>query len=155
MQVTKKITGEQQFPSRAVKTYDYIEESHEAIIPPDEFDAVQAEIERRKEFGGVIAMQTINENKRHVVNPTEWAERSKMCLKRHNEITVLLESLDAEKAERISKSKVIAQFIKSVSKQGTIAEFDDDLWFAVIENVIVNVDGSLTFKFKNVIEIKN
>lgn len=29
----------------------YIEESHEPIIPPDEFDAVQAEIERRKEMG--------------------------------------------------------------------------------------------------------
>jgi len=30
----------------------WIEESHEAIIPPEEFDAVQAEIERRKQYGG-------------------------------------------------------------------------------------------------------
>ena len=100
-------------------------------------------------------MQAINDNKRHAVNQTEWAERREKYLKRHEEITVLLESFDAEKAERIAKSKVIAQFIKSVSKQGTITEFDKDLWFAVIESVIVNVDGSLTFKFKNGIEIEN
>ena len=42
-----------------------------------------------------------------------------------------------------------------ISKQGAVSEFDDDLWFAVIENVVVGVDASLTFKFKNGIEIKN
>ena len=76
-----------------------------------------------------------------------------MCIR--DRITTLLEQLDREKAERISKSKVIAKFIKSISKQETITEFNDDLWFAVIENVVVGVDGSLTFKFKNGIEIKN
>ena len=245
----------------------YIEESHEPIIPPDEFDAVQAEIERRKELGGSIrcitpfsskiicgdcgaffgkktwssnnekyrksiwrcnarydvkgqrscqtphitedeikcrfleafnelmqdkkniiedcktaqkllcntteldeqiseleselhlvegiAMQAINENKRHAINQSDWIERNEKYLKRHDEITKLLEKLDKEKTDRISKSKVIAQFVKSISKQGAVSKFDDDLWFAVIENVVVGVDGSLTFKFKNDIEIKN
>ena len=36
----------------------YIEESHAAIIPPDEWDAVQAEIVRRKELGRPISCQT-------------------------------------------------------------------------------------------------
>jgi DNA invertase Pin-like site-specific DNA recombinase len=36
----------------------YIEESHAAIIPPDEWDAVQAEIARRKELGRPISCQT-------------------------------------------------------------------------------------------------
>ena len=100
-------------------------------------------------------MQAINENKRHAVNQTEWTERNEKYLKRYDEITAQLEKLDAEKADRVSKSKVIAQFIKSVSKQGTITEFDDDLWFAVIENVVVGVDGKLTFGFKNGVEIQN
>jgi DNA invertase Pin-like site-specific DNA recombinase len=36
----------------------YIEESHAAIIPPDEWDAVQAEIERRKKIGRPISCQS-------------------------------------------------------------------------------------------------
>ncbi len=35
----------------------YIAESHEAIISPDEWDAVQAEIERRKGLGHPISCQ--------------------------------------------------------------------------------------------------
>ena len=100
-------------------------------------------------------MQAINENKRHAINQSDWIERNEKYLKRHDEITKLLEKLDKEKTDRISKSKVIAQFVKSISKQGAVSKFDDDLWFAVIENVVVGVDGSLTFKFKNDIEIKN
>ena len=30
----------------------------------------------------------------------------------------------------------------------------DDLWFAMVENVVVGIDGSLTFKFKNGMELK-
>lgn len=36
----------------------YIEESHEAIIPPNEWDAVQAEIERRKTLGRPMSCQS-------------------------------------------------------------------------------------------------
>ena len=100
-------------------------------------------------------MQAINENKRKAVDQTEWTERNEKYLKRYDEITNLLEQLDREKAERAGKAKIIARFIKSISKQGAVSEFDDDLWFAVIENVVVGIDGSLTFKFKNGIEIKN
>lgn len=31
----------------------YVEDSHSAIVDPDEFDAVQAEIERRKSLGNI------------------------------------------------------------------------------------------------------
>ena len=63
--------------------------------------------------------------------------------------------MDAPKTVSVGKSKIIARFIKSISKQGAVSEFDDDLWFAVIENVVLGIDGSLMFKFKNGIEIKN
>lgn len=120
-----------------------------------EIDKQIGDLESELQLVEEIAMQAINENKRNAINQTEWSERNEKYLKRHDEITTFLEQLDREKAERISKSKVIAKFIKSISKQETITEFNDDLWFAVIENVVVGVDGSLTFKFKNGIEIKN
>ena len=79
--------------------------------------------------------------------------RNKKYIKQHDEITVLLENLD-KKDERVSKSKVIAQVIKSVSNQGVVSEFDNDLWFAVIENVVVGVDGSLTLNLRTVLILR-
>ncbi len=37
----------------------YVEHSHEAIIPPDEWEAVQAEIERRKSLGKLYSGQSV------------------------------------------------------------------------------------------------
>ena len=120
-----------------------------------ELDKQIAELESELHLVEEIAMQAINENKRKAVDQTKWTERNEKYLKRYDEITNLLEQLDREKAERAGKAKIIARFIKSISKQVAVSEFDDDLWFAVIENVVVGIDGSLTFKFKNGIEIKN
>ena len=120
-----------------------------------ELDKQIAELESELHLVEEIAMQAINENKRKAVDQTKWTERNEKYLKRYDEVTNLLEQLDREKAEKAGKAKIIARFIKSISKQGDVSEFDDDLWFAVIENVVVGIDGSLTFKFKNGIEIKN
>ena len=119
-----------------------------------ELDKQIAELESELHLVEEIAMQAINENKRKAVDQTKWTERNEKYLKRYDEITNLLEQLDREKAERVGKAKIIARFIKSISKQGAVSEFDD-LLFAVIDNVVVGIDGSLTFKFKNGIEIKN
>ena len=243
----------------------YIEESHEPIIPPDEFDAVQAEIERRKEMGGAvrslspfsskiicgdcgayfgkktwssnnekyrrsvwrcnaryetkgqrtcrtshiteeelehkfveafnelvqnrksiiddcktaqrllcdtseidkqiaeaeserslvegIAMQAINDNKRHAVNQTEWLHHNEKYLKRYDELNDLIERLEKEKSERINRSQVIKRFIRRISKESIISIFDIDLWSASVESVTVGIDGKLTFRFKNGAEV--
>ena len=244
----------------------YIEESHEPIIPPDEFDAVQVEIERRKEMGGAvrslspfsskiicgdcgayfgkktwssnnekyrrsvwrcnaryetkgqrtcrtshiteeelehkfieafneliqnrksiiddcktaqrllcdtseidkqiaeaeserslvegIAMQAINDNKRHAVNQTEWLQHNEKYLKRYDELNELIERLEKEKTERLNRSQVIKRFIRRISKESIISSFDVDLWSASVESVTVGIDGKLTFRFKNGAEIK-
>ena len=251
----KKKTNEGELPMY------YIEESHEPIIPPDEFDAVQAEIERRKEMGTAIrslspfsskiicgdcgahfgkktwsstsekyrkevwrcnaryktkgqrtcrtthvteeelkhkfveafneliqnkktiiddctiaqrllcdtseidkqianaesernivegiAMQAINDNKRHAVNQTEWLQHNEKYLKRYDELNELIERLEKEKSDRITRSQVIKRFIKRISRESIISSFDVDLWSASVENVTVGVDGKLTFRFKN------
>ena len=255
----KKKTNEGQLPMY------YIEESHEPIIPPDEFDAVQAEIERRKEMGTAIrslspfsskiicgdcgahfgkktwsstsekyrkevwrcnaryktkgqrtcrtmhvteeelkhkfveafneliqnkktiiddcktaqrllcdtseidkqianaesersivegiAMQAINNNQRHAVNQTEWLRHNEKYLKRYDKLNELIERLEKEKSDRITRSQVIKRFIKRISKESIISSFDVDLWSASVENVTVGVDGKLTFRFKNGAEI--
>lgn len=243
----------------------WIEESHEAIIPPDEFDAVQAEIERRKQYGGYykalspfsqkivcgdcgaffgskvwnsnnkyrkviwrcndrynkhgkrdcktshvteneikyrfitacnklmknrnsliddceialetigdvseiekkikaleneldvidgLTLQAIEENKRKVINQEEWTQRNGKYLKRHSDVTEQLKALDSEHTERLNKAKTLKLFIKQLKQGGkVITEWNEELWTAVIDCVIVGIDGSLTFRFKDGSEI--
>ena len=99
-------------------------------------------------------MQAINDNKRHAVNQTEWLQHNEKYLKRYDELNELIERLEKEKTERLNRSQVIKRFIRRISKESIISSFDVDLWSASVESVTVGIDGKLTFRFKNGVEIK-
>ncbi len=119
-----------------------------------EIDERIAELEREIEVVEGLAMQAINENKRKVINQDEWMERNGQYIKRHETVTQELKALDEEREKRLNKAKIITLFIKSINTgQQAITEFDEDFWSAVVDCVIVGVDGRLTFRFKNGAEI--
>lgn len=101
-----------------------------------------------------LSRQSISENARQAIDQSEWVKRNDVYLKRHDDATKLIQELDALKMERIGKSKTLELFIREMEKsQQVLTEFDNDLWAAVIDCVVVAVDGSLTFRFKNGAEI--
>ena len=56
--------------------------------------------------------------------------------------------------ERLGKVKTINGFIKDIkSRPLVITEFDEKLWLAVIDTVMVAQDSTMAFKFKNASEI--
>ena len=63
---------------------------------------------------------------------------------------VALEELEARKRERLGKGKILESFIRDIhSRELAITEFDEKLWLAVIDQVKVGRNGSMTFLFKN------
>ena len=117
-------------------------------------EAEIAELEREVEIVDGLAWQAIQTNAREVIDQSEWTERNGVYLKRHAEATERLEELDKQKSERLGRSKTIEVFIRNLerSKQA-VAEFDENLWAAVVDCVVVGVDDGLTFRFKNGTEI--
>ena len=71
----------------------------------------------------------------------------------YDELNELLERLEKEKSDRLNRSQVLKRFIRRISKESIISNFDPDLWAAVVESVSVGIDGKLTFRFKNGAEI--
>ena len=62
--------------------------------------------------------------------------------------------VDSLRAEYAGKGKIIEGFIKDIeSRPLAIAEFDEKLWLAVIDQVTVYRDGIMTFRFKNGSEV--
>ena len=118
-------------------------------------DAEIAELEKEIEITEGLVRQAIQANARDVIDQSEWTERNGVYLKRHAEATQRLVELDKQKTERLGRSKIIQLFIHKLElNKQVITEFDEGLWAAAIDCVVVQVSGKLTFRFKNGTEIE-
>jgi hypothetical protein len=68
-------------------------------------------------------------------------------LKMLDDAKLKIMELEAQKAERTTKHSAIRAFIKHLERE-PISGFDEQLWTAVIDYVVVNADGELKFHFK-------
>ena len=117
-------------------------------------DAELVELLREIEVVSELSRKAILESARTAVNQSEWAERNSAYLERHRKATERVDELGATKRERLGKAKTIDGFIKDIkSRPLVITEFDEKLWLAVIDTVMVAQDGTMAFKFKNASEI--
>ena len=117
-------------------------------------DTELAELFREIEVVTELSRKAIYENARSAVDQKEWTERNNAYLERHHKASKQVDELEAIKRERLGKGKIIEGFIKDIeSRPLAIAEFDEKLWLAVIEQVTVNQDGAMTFRFKNGSEV--
>ena len=159
-------TKEDEVINRFVMAFNQLMSSRESIIEDcrlaqqvlcdttaidAELDGLGDEVESLE----ILARQAINENTRQAINQDEWLERNGTYLARHADLTKQIDELQAQKAERLSKSKTLDLFIRDTLSKGKIlTEFDVGVWTALIDCVTVDADGAMTFKFKNDAEIK-
>lgn len=65
-----------------------------------------------------------------------------------------LESLLEEKQSKLDRIEILNAFIASLEdKETVIDEFSTDLWNLMIQDALVNEDGTIKFVFKNGTEI--
>ena len=87
-----------------------------------------------------------NSLKQAIRESTNWDAH----LERHDVVKKRIEELEAQKAERTGRGKILEVFIRSLERnKQPISEFDVNLWAVFVDHVVVGVDGSFTFKFKD------
>ena len=117
-------------------------------------DTELAELFREIEVVTELSRKAIYENARTAVDQTEWAERNNAYLERHREASERVDELETAKRERIGKGKILEGFIKDIENRPlAIDDFDEKLWLAVIDQMTVDRDGSMAFRFKNGSEV--
>ncbi|WP_253952850.1 hypothetical protein [Streptococcus parasuis] len=117
-------------------------------------DTELTELFREIEVVTELSRKAIYENTRLTVDQKEWTKRNNAYLERHHKASERVDELEAVKRERLGKGKIIEGFIKDIeSRPLAIAEFDEKLWLAVIDQVTVNQDGAMIFRFKNGSEV--
>lgn len=109
-----------------------------------------AELQREIEVVAELIRKSIYENAHVAVNQDEFNERHSGYMERHQNAAERIASLETQRRERQNKLIILNKYIKEIeSRPLVIEEFDDKLWIAVVEKVIVLVDDRLDFYFKD------
>lgn len=104
---------------------------------------------RELEVVAELSRKAIYENAHIAINQSEWQERNNGYLERHQKATERIAELEDRKREKQSKNRMIESFIRNLESCDILKEFDECLWIAAIDKVVVNPDAGLTFHFKD------
>lgn len=97
-----------------------------------------------------VAQKLISDNSQKVHEQKEYLDEYNKYAQRYDELKEDLRLVRLEKAKRIEKRNIIGGFMFEMSeRQEYIREFDEQLWTAVIDTVVVSPTGRLTFTFKD------
>ena len=114
-----------------------------------EIDAKLQELRREINVIAGLSRKLISENAHVALSPDEFNERNNGYLERHRTTMERISELEGVKRERMNRVTVIDGFIRELKTRPlVIDEFDERLWLAAVERVVVGVDGELVFGFR-------
>jgi len=106
----------------------------------------------REELETVTALlrSCVDENARSALNQAEYARKYSELKERFDKIQLDIAAVSNKRMEYAAKRQAIAEFIQLLRNQeGLITEFDEKLWNAAVEKVIVYANSIEKFIFVN------
>ena len=124
--------------------------AQEALCDCSEIDVELDALRRELEVVAELSRKAIYENAHTTINQEKWHERNKGYLERHRMASERVIELEELKRERQRKSLLLDGFITNLSAcENTLVTFDERIWIAAIDKVVVQTDGKLVFWFKD------
>jgi hypothetical protein len=101
-----------------------------------------------------LIRKCVEDNARDVLDQREYQEHYDALAARYDSAKKQLENMEERRADRYARRVQLTRFIDLLNQQdNVITEFDEELWNAAVESVTVNSDNSLSFKFKDGMEV--
>jgi site-specific DNA recombinase len=111
-----------------------------------QLDKLYKEIEVVAEFAKQEIRQSVSR---------ETANSGERYQQKYEDMTKRIGELELSIKEKQAKYKTMEMFIKDIEDRTLVlTEFDEKLWTAVVDRVIVSKDGEMVFKFKDGTEIE-
>lgn len=127
----------------------------QVLADTSKLDKESAKLERELEVVAEELKKCIEQNANTVLNQAEYEKKYKSLLDKYENIKKSLEEINDKRLEKNAKQENIAVFIKELEMiDGLITEFDEELWNASIEKVIVHPENKITFTFKDGMELE-
>ena len=134
-------------------------QGYEAIIQTltdtSKLDKESATLQSENEVVNELLQKCVDENAHSALDQVKYEERHKALEERYENIKNGLEGINEKRLERRAKQENIVAFIKELEqKKGLLEGFDEELWNATTEKVIVHSEHELTFTFKDGMELE-
>ena len=102
----------------------------------------------------LLVENLIHDNARRNQDQEEYERHYQELVSQFNAAKAKMESLLEEKQSKLDMIEILNAFIVSLEDKATIIdEFSTDLWNLMIQDALVNENGTIQFVFKNGIEI--
>ncbi len=102
-----------------------------------------------------LIQQCINENARVALDQTEYQAKYNALADRFEKAKGRLEAVSMEITEKQARREMAEQCLAEIAKQeGVVSEFDEDLWYALVDHATVHGKDDVRFTFKDGTEIK-
>ncbi len=102
-----------------------------------------------------MTQNIVDENARTVQNQDDFKQKYDNLVAHYEKLKSEYDSICLAITEKEAKYEQIWQFIKVLREQhGVLAEFDETLWSALVEKVVVKNSGEISVIFKDGTEIK-
>ena len=95
-----------------------------------------------------LTEKCVSENAASAQNQEEYTRRYNDLVNRYETAKKRYDNLAGEKATKEAKARAIERFLSAIIEQDELlTEFDECLWLTVMDSVVVQRDGTLTFRF--------
>nr|WP_319001356.1 recombinase family protein [Clostridium estertheticum] len=155
-------TLKQAFPdafNSLLENKDEILQGYEAIIQAltdtSKIDKERVKLQSEIEVVTELLQKCVEENAHSALDQAEYEERYTTLAERYVDIKKGLDEINDKCLERRAKRESTVAFIKELEQRDVlVSEFDDELWNATIEKVVVHSDKEIIFIFKDGMELE-
>jgi len=129
---------------------DTIVDIIERISDTEKLDIKISELEMKIEIASENIRSWVNENAHNAMNQTEYETEYQNRANVYRELADELEGLEKEKLLMNDKKKEVESALKILKENDSpITEFDENLFYGLIENITVQSKDTLVFNFKD------
>jgi len=134
--------------------------SNFALVRDDLFgtadlEAERAELQSEMTITAELIQQGIEENARTAIDQSEYKERYEGLVARFETAKARLGEVSELVLNKKARGKLVAAFIVALAKQDDlVAEFDERLWFTLVDFATVYSENDVRFTFKNGLELQ-
>ena len=130
-------------------------EIKDVIYNVDELETKKSQLQEELNVVAGLIQQCINENAHIALDQTEYQKRYDRLAHRLEDVQGRLNEVNQAITEKQAQRERIEMFLDGLKKQkDLVTEFDEDLWFSLIEYVTVFNKEDIRFTFKNGTEIR-
>lgn len=127
----------------------------DTVFATDALEREKAALHEEMNVVAEMIQQCVRENARVALDQEEYQARYNSLADRFEKAKARLETVSIEITEKQARREMTEQFLAKLSGQdGLIADFDEDLWYSLVDFVTVFNKEDVRFTFKDGTEIK-